>query len=88
MYRACTYREHIRSIEVVKLTPHRVTYASELRKGNVTEARISDSHAVFESFDEAKQWLISLCQKRIDAHSRILENARKELAKLQALKEN
>jgi len=73
----------VEKVEVAGETDHFV----KLLNGR-KEAKQSDWCSYFDSFDDAKNYLIDKAQKRVDSLRRSLESANGELGQIKGIKES
>lgn len=89
MYRASKgFGGAIEQVEVVKSTPYRVTL-NELRSGMkpVVVARESNHSSYFDTWDEAKKWLIEGAQRDVDRYAANLSRATEYLERVKSISE-
>jgi hypothetical protein len=80
MYKAWMW-SRIEKVNVVKETEHFVTLENGRRDGKRT-----DHYAYFDTWEEAKQWIVKHCQSEVERNKQRLEHSENALAKAQNLK--
>ena len=83
MIKYLTKFNRVEKVEVAGETDHFV----KLLNGR-KEAKQSDWCSYFDSFDDAKNYLIDKAQKRVDSLRRSLESANGELGQIKGIKES
>lgn len=83
-YRTGGYDKKIEAVEIVKETAKQVTFKTE-RGGERREAKRSEWQNWHDSFEKAKQFLLTRTEKSIQCLQQRVEDYKVELEKIRAL---
>ena len=83
LYRISIWDRKISEIEVIKETEHTIWYnrkytSCEMRE--VTERKNTGENKHFETYEEAKDYLIKICSEKVESYKSMLARAEKDLA--------
>lgn len=83
-FRAATIFLSINEYEIISESEKKVKYVDELGY-ECSEKKISNFHSWHNTKEEAKSYLTSLEQKKIEQHQKHIEYATKEIEKIKTL---
>ncbi len=88
-YMARDYGDYIIEVEVISTTAKQITYMDTWigRRHESKSAKISDTKAFFETFEEAKAHLLSKKDKEIENAKRILHRLQSDRGQILSIKE-
>lgn len=75
----------VEAIEIISETAKTVTYDAGVYSGLDRERKFAPGHAWFDTWDEAKAWLLKRAQQRVAQRQNDLDAVQNELATIERL---
>jgi len=90
MYRVDRYGCEITRHDIVKETPKQITYIKKWPRCNDSEhkeAKHCSSQHWFDTFDEAKEFLVARCEMKVENSKKQLQRHRSQLGNAKSIKQ-
>ena len=84
-YNACAFAYTIKQVEILRETKTQVILNDKWERRN---RKISEYDGYFDTFEEAKQWLLDNCNRKVNGLQGQLERAQDQLNTVNSLTEN
>ena len=82
LFRVTSWGVRISEVEVIKETEHTIWYHNSDKTREISERKNTSDNKHFETFQEAKDYLIKQCSEKVEHYKKNLEYAEKVLAEV------
>ena len=82
LFRVSTWRVKISEVDVIKETEHTIWYHNSDKTRELQERKNTSENKHFETYQEAKDYLINQCSEKVEFYKKQLEYAEKVLAEV------
>lgn len=82
LFRVSTWGVKISEVDVIKETEHTIWYYNSDKTRELQERKNTSENKHFETYQEAKDYLIKVYSEKVERYKNLLEYAEKDLVKV------